>query len=158
MPAVTAQDIEIAVAAHFDYRRNLIVPNVHWGLGLPYEADLVVLRPSNWAIEVEIKVSGSDIRADLKKLRQHDSALFRELYFAVPEALVEHPAIPEHAGILSFSRTEDGHPRLKVLRVPKRRPGARKWNQQTRETLYRLAAMRTWTLKRHLAARTGGAA
>jgi len=101
---MTAQDVEIAVAKHFNYRTNVIVPNVYWGLGLRYEADLVVLRPSNWAIEVEIKVSASDIKADLRKAHQHDSRLFKELYFAVPEELKNNPFIPDHAGILSASK------------------------------------------------------
>ena len=54
---LTAQDIERLVAAHFDHRANLIVPNVSWGWGLAYEADMVVVRPSGYAMEIEIKQS-----------------------------------------------------------------------------------------------------
>jgi len=115
---ITSLDIEIAVAKHFGWRQNVIVPNVHWGLGLHYEADLVVLRPSGWAIEIEIKISAADIRADLKKLRQHNSPLFRELYFAVPECLTENPNIPAHAGILSVWEYKPGWLKVKKIRYP----------------------------------------
>lgn len=147
---ITSLDIEIAVAEHFGWRQNVIVPNVHWGLGLHYEADLVVLRPSGWAIEVEIKISSADIRADLKKRRQHDSPLFRELYFAVPECLAENDSIPEHAGILSIYEYKPGWLKVKKIRNPVVRKTAHKWKPETRQKLYELAAMRTWSLKQHL--------
>ena len=147
---MTAQQIEIAIARHYDYRRNVIVPNVYWGLNLHYEADLVVLRPSGWAVEVEIKVSAADIVADTKKLRQHNSALFRQLYFAVPESLANHPAIPERAGILSVTETKYGL-RVKQIRTAKIRHDAVKWKPETRQKLMELAAMRIWSLKHHLA-------
>lgn len=156
-PRITAQDIEIAVAKHFDYRRNLIVPNVYWGLGLNYEADLVVLRRSNWALEVEIKVTASDIKADSKKKFNHDSDLFRQLYFAVPVGLIENAGIPERAGIISVEQTKWGDLRCKVVRISESNPGARKWTPETRQKLYELAAMRTWTLKQHLSKQKGAA-
>lgn len=150
MSSLTAQDIEIAVANHFDYRRNLIVPNVHWGLGLSYECDLVVLRPSNWGFEVEIKISRSDIKADLRKFHKHDCKLFRELYFAVPAALADDANIPVRAGILSVSPDDYGRLRVETVRPAERRRDATKWEPRYRTALYRLAAMRTWTLKQHL--------
>jgi len=155
---MTAQQVEIAVAKHFGYRQNLIVPNVHWGLNLPYEADLVVLRPSGWAIEVEIKVSAADIRADLKKTRQHDSNLFRELYFAVPERLSTNTNIPEHAGILSVYEYKPGWLKVKMLRRSVLRKTATKWKPETRQKLCELAAMRIWSLKQHLSDKRKGAA
>lgn len=154
LPKLTAQQVEIVVANYFDYRRNLIVPNVYWGLGLHYEADLVVLRPSGWAIEVEIKVSAADIRADLNKRRQHDSNLFRELYFAVPESLATNPNIPQHAGILSVYWHNDAWLKVKKVREATRRKTATKWKPETRQKLCELAAMRIWNLKQHLATKT----
>ncbi len=153
---MTAQDVEIAVAKHFNYRTNVIVPNVYWGLGLRYEADLVVLRPSNWAIEVEIKVSASDIKADLRKAHQHDSRLFKELYFAVPEELKNNPFIPDHAGILSASKISMGRCRVEIVRAAQRRKDAIKWEDSLRCKLAELGAMRIWTFKQHLSEKTGG--
>ncbi len=151
MNRLTAQQIEMAVADHFGYRQNLIVPNVHWGLGLPYEADLVILRPSGWAIEVEIKCTASDIKADHRKRRQHDSNLFRELYFAVPEALSYSADIPEHAGIFSVFWYRPGWLKVKKVRSAALRKTATKWKPETRQKLCELAAMRIWSLKHHLA-------
>jgi len=152
---ITAQQIEIAVAKHFNSRANVIVPNVYFGLGLPYEADLVVLRPSDWAIEIEIKISAADIKADLKKRHRHDSLLFRQLYFAVPEALADHPDIPDSAGILSVCQINNPYrnePNLVVKnkRAAALRKGAVKWKPSLRQKLCELAAMRIWTLKEHL--------
>ena len=63
----TAAEIEVVVAQYFDPRRNVIVPNVWWGWGLRHECDLVVMTKTGYAYEVEIKVSRSDLKADLKK-------------------------------------------------------------------------------------------
>jgi hypothetical protein len=58
---VTAKEIQKALALHFDYRANVVVPNC----GFPgWEADLVVLRPSGWLEEVEVKVSIADLKRD----------------------------------------------------------------------------------------------
>lgn len=147
---ITSLDIEIAVAKHFGWRQNVIVPNVHWGLGLHYEADLVVLRPSGWAVEIEIKTTASDIKADLKKRHQHDSDLFRELWFAVPAGLAANPDIPPHAGVLSVYERSPGLLDVKTVRPAALRKTARKWSPELRAKLLELAAMRTWSLKQHL--------
>lgn len=145
---MTSQHVELAVAVHFDYIQNIIVPNIYWGMGLLYEADVVVLRPSDYGIEVEIKVSSSDIKADLKKEHQHDSSLFKELWFAVPADLAGHPDIPEHAGILSIGdKYASGIRRVTVTRKPVRNKYAQKWTVEQRLKLLRLASMRTWSLK-----------
>ena len=147
----TAQEVELAVARHFDYRTNLIVPNVTSGMNLDYEADIVVLRPSGWAIEVEIKVSAADIRADLRKKHQHDSQMFKELWFAVPEALKDDPNIPDRAGILSVRETNDGAIRARQVRRAQRRKDAVKLQPKEVTQLYRIASMRTWKLKNDIA-------
>ena len=62
-------EVEVAIMQHFDVRRNVIVPNVSWGIFRPgigqlHEIDLLVLSGSNYATEVEIKVT----KADLKRI------------------------------------------------------------------------------------------
>jgi hypothetical protein len=59
--------VELAVASYFGIRRHLIVPNVSWGLGLRHECDLLIVRESGFAAEVEIKVSKSDLKKDVEK-------------------------------------------------------------------------------------------
>jgi len=154
---VNAGIVERTVARHFDIRQNVIVPNVYWGIGLSYEADVVVLRPSGYAVEVEIKVSASDIKADLKKSHCHDSKLFKELWFAVPECLEAHPDIPARAGVLSIVKVEasswylSGY-KVKRVRSPETNKTAVKWSDRKRLSLCRLATMRCWDLKDKLAA------
>ena len=146
-----AQDIEILLADDFNYRQNIIVPNVHWGMQLLYEADMVVLRKSGYAIEIEIKVSNQDIKADLQKRHHHDSNLFRELWFAVPEKIENNLNIPERAGIVSMKWHDYGGKYSPVrIRGAKINKNATKWTENQRQNLMRLGCMRTWTLKRHL--------
>jgi hypothetical protein len=163
---VNAQDIEIAVADYFNPRRCLIIPNVSWGL-LRYgmEVDVLVIQPSGWAAEVEIKISASDIRADKKK-RRHVMAehypeyneLFRLKYFAVPEKLILNPDIPASCGIIAVGNyggifnsncySDAGKYAAKVIRPAKVNPRARQLTAKEVETALRLASMRVWTMKK----------
>ena len=99
------EEIEYWVAKEFDYRKNVVVPNVSWGLrDLGHECDLLVLRASGHCVEVEIKRSLSDLKADKIKGHRHSSQMIRELWFAIPadiyEKAVDH--IPGAAGIITF--------------------------------------------------------
>ena len=171
-PKWTAQQIEILVASYFNYRTNVVVPNVSWGLGLRYEADVVVLRPSDFGEEVEIKVSAADLRADQRKHQCHDWRYFRKLWFAVPFELRDAPEIPERAGVLVARRSsysmalgrygfeDQGHPgdtgwrpELQVYRVAKPRQDALKFSAQQRQKLMALGCMRIFDLKQSLDSR-----
>jgi hypothetical protein len=153
--ALTTRDIEIAVARHFNYRANLIVPNVWWGWRLRHEADLLVVRPSGYCDEVEIKVSLSDIKADLKKRWSHwdDNRVLR-VWFAVPEHLAGCEHIPAQAGVLSVSRRPKKQgtgwrDTITVVRPAKLRDKRcrQKISDRDRLKLAELGAMRIWDLK-----------
>lgn len=98
---LTSALIEVSLARYFDYRRNYIVPNVHWGLNL-HECDILVVTKAGYATEVEIKVSVADMRADFDKPHGHRSNRIKQLYYCVPQPLQEKilPLVPEHAGLL----------------------------------------------------------
>jgi hypothetical protein len=152
---MTATEIEIAVALHFGYLENIIVPNVSYGMHFQHELDLLVVRPTGYAIEVEIKVDPSDIKADALKRHHHAGRvadqLLKALWFAVPERLENHPDIPKHAGILSVYKYErDVRLHVKVIRSARNNPKARRLNDKELRNLGRLAAMRIWTLKTKL--------
>ena len=138
-------EIEIAIARHLNPRMNLIVPNVWWGFGLNYEADLVVVKPSGYAWEVEIKISVSDLKAEKNKRHAHNSNKFKRLYFAVPFKMQEQAQalIPERSGL--FVVNDD----LEVLLVkaPKVNRYAKKLRSDEIQKLQSLAAMRIWSLK-----------
>lgn len=144
---IYCDEIEIAVARFFNSRVCTIVPNVSWGLGLNYEADMVVLMSSGYAYEVEIKTSKSDIKADLKKCHGHNSRLFRRLYFAVPDYLANDGNIPQKAGIISVYRDDFGGNQCKIIRQPTINKIAIKFSPEKREKLLHLGCMRIWSLK-----------
>jgi hypothetical protein len=151
---MTARDIEIAVANFFNYRVNIIVPNVSWGFfSHMMEADLIIIRPSGWAVEIEIKTSASDIKRDTKKKRHQcekyyhpDQGLIQRKYFAVPTKLSEHPDIPDTAGILAV----DDNGSVKTVRPASINKYARKLTPIENDKLLRLGCMRIWTLKEAL--------
>ena len=141
-------DVECAVSKYFNPRVNLIVPNVWWGMGLNYEIDMLVVTPANYCYEVEVKVSNSDIKADLKKWNAHNGRFIKRLYFAIPDYLnTKH--IPERAGILTvYSRNN----RLccKCTRDPEINGVVAKITDKDRYKIARLGALRIWSLKRKL--------
>lgn len=143
-------DVELALAHHFDYRRNIIIPNVFWGMGLFYEADVVVLMASDYAYEIEIKISAADLVRDAKKRHRHDSNLFRETWFAVPEKLASHPAIPENAGILAIKGEKGSKPYVSTVRRGAINKAAKKWEPEQKLKLMSLGILRIWTLKEKL--------
>jgi hypothetical protein len=140
----TCAEIESAVAVYFCPRRNLIVPNVWWGLELNHECDLFVLNQAGFAYEVEIKTSRADIKADLKKRNWHSSTKIRRLYFAIPGKLESSVnLIPESAGVLIVGTTGG----VKKLREAKLNKDARQLTDREKIKLGHLAAMRIWPLK-----------
>jgi hypothetical protein len=172
---MTARTIELAVATLFNWRQNIIVPNVHWGWNLAHEADLIVLRRSGWAIEVEIKVSAANIKADLAKhvdhwdenvqkihgLMRFKPSLISMCYFAVPEKLADSPDIPERYGIIKIVEHNQiicGIQHIRhvahICRPAQRNPKARKATDGEARKLAELGAMRIWDLKSHLERRT----
>ncbi len=140
----TAKDMELAVARYFKYRRNLICPNIHWGMGINHECDVFVLKKSGYAYEIEIKVSRGDLKKDLKKKRGHNSNKIRRLYFAIPEDLLSSKEfIPENAGILVVGK----YGRVTEIRRAKDNKEAIRISDQERFHLAHLACMRIWKLK-----------
>lgn len=150
-PPLKTNRLELLVANHFGTRANIIVPNVSWGL-LNHEADILVLRPSGWAEEVELKVSRADLKRDSQKHggRGHrDSDLVHKLWFAVPQALADDPAIPARAGILSAAYGPWGW-HLETVRAPQCNKRAHKLTVKEIHQLMRLGMLRIWTLKQKL--------
>lgn len=150
---MNAKQVEYAVARMFGARQNLIVPNVSWGfLGLHYEADMIVVNKNGYAKEIEIKVSKADLVRDGSKKHNHDCGKFKELYFAIPEKLLEHREyIPERAGIIVVKEIEGYYSKGKYLRASiEKKPvinGADKLTLQEKYELARLGTMRIWNLK-----------
>jgi hypothetical protein len=144
---MTAKQIEYAVAMYYGVRKNNIVPNISWGLGI-HECDLLIVEPCRWATEVEIKISISDLKADAKKWHHHESELIRSLYFAIPTSLFDKalPFIPERAGVLTVDEFE----RITCVRYAEPNPAAVKITDTKLLEILRLGNMRTWGLRKRL--------
>ncbi len=129
------------------WSKGILVPNIWWGMGLRYEADLVCLSRSNYATEIEIKRTKSDLKADKKKRFQHNSNLFKYLYFAVPSEMkdfaLEH--IPERAGLYVVKPKW-----VEKVREAKKNSSCVKWTDKQRQKLMYLGTMRILGLKKNL--------
>ncbi len=151
MTKMHAGDIEVAIAYRYGWRKNFIVPNVHWGLNFRHELDMLVVSAAGWATEIEIKVTVADLRADRKKAHGHLSNRIRLLYFAVPEALQQKALelIPERAGLIIVrpDLANYNYRKTEVVKTPKPNKTARKLNDKELLKLGKLAAMRIWSLK-----------
>ena len=135
-------DIEIAVVRYFNPRANLIVPNVSWGFNL-HECDLLVITAHNYAYEVEIKVSKSDLYRDKYKTHKHISERIKRLYFAIPETLLPYISeIPERAGIIVVDKHRQCH-RFREAQVQTKY----KISEHEKFVLARLGTLRFWSLK-----------
>ena len=83
------EEIEIAIASYFGISRHIIVTNISWGLNL-HECDILIIRESGYAVEVEIKRSKQDLLNDFKKQHGHRSKKIKELWYAIPEEYAEN--------------------------------------------------------------------
>ena len=146
---MTLYEIELAVANMYGIRTHIIVPNVSWGFEI-HECDLLVVRPTGYMVEVEIKRSRADIKKDGEKRHGHVDrhGRIKELYFAIPESLEKHKdLIPERAGIIICRRTFEGWLRARIDRKAKINKYARKLTDAEKYQLTRLGMMRIWGLK-----------
>lgn len=151
MKKITTLDMEIALTSHFNpYTRNLVVPNVYWGL-FEHECDLLVLTEAGYAYEIEIKISKADLLKDRKKKHGHRNNKIKYLYFAIPEYLLEFKEhIPERAGIIVVNPFADVVSQINnIIRKPKVN-SKYKFTPEERYQLARLGAIRIWTLKRNI--------
>jgi len=155
-----ATHLEILAAKHFGFRQNLIVPNVSFGFDLSYEADLIVVRPSRRAIEIEIKVSIYDLRADLKKKKFQYPSRFHQFYYLIPQEMEKYKdeilnIINPNAGLMisksKIRMHDNGYASnfkfIEIIRPAKINKNARKISDKEYLKLCELAAMRIWTLK-----------
>ena len=155
---MTAKEIEIEIATrYFDKRKDLIIPNITWGFHNFKECDLLVCLPSGYLIEVEIKISKSDIIADSKKNHRHNRLYTKALYFAIPEKLEKFiDLIPEDAGVIKVyekrinENPTDYNYRPTLIREPAVNKTPMKVTIEDRYNLARLGVMRMWNHKREL--------
>ena len=147
---MNSTDIELELVNYFNHRANLIIPNVSWGFNI-HECDLLIVSRAGFITEVEIKISKSDIKADLKKGHKHNDHRIKRLFFAIPYYLKDcADLIPEHAGIINIDNRDwperPRRPRVMVSRQAKNN-SVYKCTLRDRYDLARLGAIRIWDLK-----------
>lgn len=156
----TITQIEYGLAMYFNYRNNIIVPKVSWGM-LNHEADMLILNKTGYLTEIEIKRSWADFLADFRKDHQHQDEQISWRYYAVPESIVDKvkeklQETDPHGiwGILAYVPSPDGsdcYPYL--VRYPsniKEHHPFKKLSTESQLKLARLGAMRTWPLKQKI--------
>lgn len=154
---ITTLDIEVALMKYFNYRQNVIIPNVSWGLDL-HECDLLVVRKSLNMVEIEIKISKYDLLKDFKKKHGHydKKNRIREFYYAMPDILYDKcgDLIPENAGIIICNSKMNYKKNVvidvNIKRKSKINTSARKLTIDEYNKLLRLGCYRIFTLKNKL--------
>lgn len=161
---LTIEQIELGIARYFNFRNNLVVPNVSWGM-LNHEADIIVMSKSGYLTEVEIKRSWSDFLADFRKKHDHQDSLVSYYFYAVPSSILDkcreklEDVDPyKRWGLLSYSEEifDDGDVdcwvQLQYLPTNSTQHNpSKKLSLEQQFQLARLGNMRSWTLKNNIA-------
>ena len=149
---MTYIDIELAIVNYFGIRQNIIVPNCYitFGTSKDHECDLLIIKRSGYAFEVEIKVSKADLKADLKKKHSHEDERLKNLYYAMPKNLYEEckDLIPINAGAISINQFDNDFFASIERFAPNKK--CRKLTDIEQLKFARLGVMRVWGLKNQL--------
>lgn len=101
---MNAKDISIPVQKYFYEKGNLLQICGYSGTSF-FKPDILIITKSRLAIDIEVKISRADFKADFKKEIKHlylKDKLGRESYFyyAVPKGLVSVEEVPTYAGLI----------------------------------------------------------
>jgi hypothetical protein len=127
-----------------------VIPNCSY---FGHECDVLVISKSDYATEIELKASLSDLKADMKKWHKHYSPYIRQLYFGISEDIDYDKAleyIPENAGIILFYKPQYGkfinQYVCRITRRPKANRTANKINDNQKRDLLRTMYFRYYNL------------
>ena len=161
-------ELEIAVMKSFDFKRNIIIPNITANNGvLGFETDMLIISKNGYAHGLELKVSKSDLKNDLKK--NHwisvavDEAKAINLYFkklkyfsyAIPKELTDEVMrqVPLFCGIYEVSKGvdffENEYTSVREIRKPKTL-NSYKFTDKELLKISHLGCMRAFTLKQNI--------
>lgn len=86
-----------------------------------YRADFLMVTTSDYATEIEVKVTHADWKHDAAKTKwQGLPDYITRFIYCVPEYLGVPDYVPEFAGIWHIRQCEDGTMRISTVRAPKR--------------------------------------
>ena len=151
--------MEYEISRKFNSRINLIVPNISWGL-MNYEVDVLVVRPSGYCLEFEIKRSFADYKNDFAKhkwkLNGGLDKRIKEFYYVFSSELWHKregdikTLLPDFAGVLVIYRDLGNKTYSRIIKSPRRNKNAKPLSKSEMYQVARLGTMRIWTLKRAL--------
>lgn len=153
-----AADVANAICnqgAVFCRRRWVVVPNVSWGWGLQYEADLIAVSADGWSNEIEIKVNKSDLKNDCKKGKWSSPVLdsrIKRFWYAIPEDLLEtaldETVVNKKFGIICVypAKNQYSFSRARVIRRATNLPSRLTTPEEIKKLLH-LGLMRYWDLR-----------
>ena len=169
---MTCADIQAAIAGHsrtclWSPQKALAVRNSSGIVG--WEADLLIVQPSGWVWEVEVKVSVSDFRREFtagSKIKKHTALtkgefqrwagsklrqnMVRKFFYAMPSEVYEKvkSEVPEYAGVILVAKEPGDYGRLRprIERNAKVLP-ARRANDKDRTAILLSVYHRYWRLK-----------
>lgn len=150
---ITTLEMEYSINNYFVNIQNFLacVPRVSKGFKI-HECDILAISKKYSLIEIEIKRSVADCKADKKKEHKHKDKHHRlqYQYFAVPKSILVEcvPYIPEHFGILTVDDTSNDNLCFYVeeVRKPKLNPYYRIVTQGEVYNLLSTGSKRYWSL------------
>lgn len=144
----TLEEIEVALSWHFDVQKCICMPQLT--MFFEHEIDFLAVRKTGYAVEVEIKRSVADMKAEDKKKHNHESNKIVELYYCFPKDILEQciPLVPDHAGILYVYKTSRWV--VRVERSPLRNKDARKLTDKEINKILRYSNYRIWNFKKKI--------
>jgi hypothetical protein len=152
---ISLLEMEIAISNLFDIRKNIIVPNISWGLGI-HECDLFIVRNTGYCIEVEIKRSKQDLKKDFEKKHSHidKQNRIKDFYFAIPDYLYDScKELIGDKGLITVSKWNNGkktYIKAKFHTKSNSIKDARKLTDKEILKVLKLGIMRVWKLKEKL--------
>jgi len=146
---ITYVDVELAIVNLYNIRQHIIVPNcyINFASSADHECDLIIIKKSGYAEEIEIKMSKADFKADFKKKHGHLDERLQYLYYAMPNIVYEQckDLIPDYAGVYVI---KEGIKKKFALCVkPAAKKNCRKLTIVEQLKIARLGTMRIWNLK-----------
>lgn len=111
------RELEMKISKKFCSGKNLVACNVSTGFFKDHEADILVFDASeDFAHEIELKISESDLAKDFDKKSDHFEGCVAFCSYAFPDEMLEYAksVVPENYGLLSVGKT------VKVKREPQK--------------------------------------
>lgn len=145
------KDMARALARWIGVRRNLVVPNVSWGLVMFGEMDLIAVSNANYVTEYEIKTSIPDLKREWVKkrwtkppCRREFEGIIKRYFVCVPVELIEKakPLIPRDVGAGLLGIESNGIVRQVTAA---RGNNARKITTTEKYQIARLGVLRYWS-------------